>query len=83
MLFKVFCLYDSAADSFQTPFFQPSLGVVNRTLTDEVQSGDSQLSKHPSDFSLFELGSFSMMDGCFSLHDEPKRMYSLDELIGS
>ena len=81
MLLRVFCIWDGAAEEFQAPFYNHSIGLVNRALSDEIASGDSPLSKHVDDFSLYELGNYDTQTGRFVLHDSPKLIYALAEIV--
>ena len=83
MYMKVYSLYDRAADQYQAPFYQHSLGLVNRALQDEIDNSESTLSSHYRDFSLFELGVYDTVTGTFTLHDAPKLVYDLESLVGS
>lgn len=60
---KMFSLYDSKAKMFGTPFFMPTIGMALRALQDLTNDNQSMVSRHPSDFSLYELGEFNDEDG--------------------
>ena len=66
MVIKMFSLYDSKAEVFGVPFFMNATGLAVRAFTDLVNDPKSAPSRYPSDFSLFELGSF----------DDSKALYS-------
>ena len=58
---------DSAVGAFNRPFFVPSIGVANRSFSDEVnrKSDDNPMYAHPDDFELYELGTFDEEAGVF------------------
>jgi len=55
---KAFSAYDGKLGVFMTPFFMQHTGQALRTWEDLVNNGDSIIAKHPSDFILYEVGSF-------------------------
>ena len=58
MIMKVFSVYDSAVGAYMTPFFMQSSGAAIRAFTDIANDLQSAICKHPTDYSLFELGSW-------------------------
>nr|QJB19114.1 MAG: nonstructural protein [Microvirus sp.] len=58
MLLKVFSTYDHQARIYSQPFFSPQTGSALRAFTQECNNPDSQFSKFPSDYELFELGTW-------------------------
>lgn len=63
MLHKLFTVFDSKAEIFLPPFFVPTLGIAKRAFIDCINSPDHQFGKHPSDYTLFQLGNFNDADG--------------------
>jgi hypothetical protein len=65
---------DTAAQAFGRPIFVPAVPVALRSFRDEVNRKDStdDLSRHPDDFELYELGSFEDSIGLIELLDEPR-----------
>lgn len=60
MNFVIVSVKDSAAQAFGRPIFVPSNAVAIRSFRDEVNRKDStdDLSRHPDDFELYQLGVF-------------------------
>lgn len=56
-------LFDRVSETFMPPFVAPTLGVAERQIRDELMRPDSELGKHPEDYSLVELGIFDNGDG--------------------
>ena len=52
MLF-IFCIYDSAASCYQSPFAVPNKGSALREFADACNNKDTFLAKHPADYTLF------------------------------
>lgn len=71
MLLKVYAIKDSAIGAFQQPFFMQTKGQAVRTLQDSLLSSDSNLAKHPNDYTLFELAEYDDVKGKFIAHDTP------------
>lgn len=71
MILKVFSVYDVKAEAYLQPFFMTSKGQAVRGFTDLLNDGQSQFSKHPGDFTLFELGSFDDSNGFFTSNTVP------------
>jgi len=65
MILKVFAIYDSAVGAYMQPFFMQSKGAAIRAFKDHANDRESQTAKHPSDFTLFELGSYNDENGFF------------------
>lgn len=69
MAIKMFGIYDEKAACFDRPFFAPSVGVCIRSISDALSDPSVTFSKHPSDYTLFELGTFDECTG----HLEPTK----------
>lgn len=77
MIYKMFSVFDSKAEVYMRPFVAQTVGAAVRGFSDEVNSAreDSQLSQHPEDFALFELGSWDELSGAVEVL-EPARCVS-------
>ena len=53
---KLFTIYDSVANAFIPPFHHPDTGGALRAFTEAVNSTESNISKAPADYILYELG---------------------------
>ena len=71
MIMKVFSVYDSAVGAYMTPFFMQSSGAAIRAFTDITNDLQSAICKHPSDYSLFELGSWDDATCAFTFLTAP------------
>jgi hypothetical protein len=60
---KVFAIYDSKALAYGVPFFMPAVGAAVRAFADLANDGNSSLSRHASDYILYEIGVFDDSDG--------------------
>jgi hypothetical protein len=71
MLMSVFAIYDSAISTWMPPLFVRSKGEIMRWWVDTVNDPQSKLAKHPSDYTLFEIGSWDDDKCKFSLLSTP------------
>lgn len=60
---EIYSIYDSKADSWWLPVFSVNDAVAARQFTDALMDERSDLGKHPEDYTLFHVGSFSVVDG--------------------
>jgi len=56
---KIFTIYDSKAKAYLTPFFLHEDGMAIRVFADCVNDTNHQFGKHPEDYTLFNIGSWS------------------------
>lgn len=66
MLTQVFAVFDTKVGSFAQPFFSPTSASAIRSFQDAAADPSTTLSKHPSDFHLYHLGTFDDETGAFS-----------------
>lgn len=69
MMLKAFCIFDSKADVYLLPFFSGTTADAMRSFGDAVNDGSTQFAKHPSDYTLFHVGSFDNASGKLSSLD--------------
>lgn len=58
MKIQIFSIYDSKAKVFSQAFFSPNIAVALRSFSVAVNDRETQLFKHPEDFSVFHIGEF-------------------------
>lgn len=71
MLLYMLAVRDSAADSFNTPFFVNHKGTAVRSFGDECKKADSPIAAHPGDYELFELGTFDTDSAAVVMLERP------------
>lgn len=61
----LFCTFDRASQSYSPPFAAPHAGMAIRGFSDAISnpSKDTDISRHPDDFDLFEIGTFDSSTG--------------------
>lgn len=52
----IFTIYDEKAEAFFPPFYMPNKSMAVRQFGDMVNDNKSQISLHPHDYTLFQLG---------------------------
>lgn len=75
-----FSIYDAATESYGMPFFAPNLASATRMFKDLVNDSNSMVHRHPTDFTLFNVGKFDDKTAVFS-SCEPVRMMRAETLL--
>jgi len=58
MKLKLFAIHDSVAQQYAPPFVMPNTATAKRTFVGLCTDKDSRIASNPSDFDLYELGTF-------------------------
>jgi len=66
---KVYSVYDSKMEAYMQPFFTHTKGAALRMWADTVADPKTQFSRHPADFTLFEIGDYDDSNGRLSSHE--------------
>lgn len=66
---KVYSIYDNKALTWSQPFYATNKATALRTFSDAVNKGESQISEHPTDYVLYEIGSFDDQNGKIQGYD--------------
>lgn len=62
---RIFSIYDTAAASYNKPFYAVSEGVALRIFQDILLDQDTSIGRHPEQFQLYDLGEFDEENGTF------------------
>lgn len=81
MQHKIFSIFDQKANAYLTPFFLPEKGMAIRTFSDCINSKDHAFGRHPSDYTIFEIGSYNDADGQITSHLAPLVLHNGLELV--
>lgn len=65
MKLKIFCIYDEKAKAYAQPFYMSNDGQALRAFGDLVNDKNSQLNKHPIDYSIWKMGEYDDNSGMF------------------
>ena len=71
MKHQVFSIFDIAANSYARPFFLPANGIAIRVFTDLAVNAETDVGKHPKDYTLYNIGEFDDQTGELT-NKEPK-----------
>nr|UXQ88105.1 MAG: nonstructural protein [Microvirus sp.] len=66
MLVNIFTIFDEKARAYLPPFYQPEIAQAHRSFGDAVNDPETAFYKHPSDYTLFHIGSFDNETGKIS-----------------
>lgn len=80
---KLFAVRDVKADSFGAPLSIATRGLAVRSFQDACLRKDSDLSKYPQDYMLFELGEYDPNSGRLSSNSVPVFIASAVEVIAA
>lgn len=58
MIHRIFTVYDNAVEAYLRPFFAMTSGEAERIFRDTINDSASPFSRHPADYSLFEIGTY-------------------------
>lgn len=58
MKLLAFSVYDEKVQGFNAPFFCQAVGQASRSFDDLVNDPQTVISRHPEDYSLYQVGSF-------------------------
>ncbi len=83
MKMLMFSLYDTKLEGFMRPFFLQSVGVATRAIMDLSKDPNHEAAKHPSDFCLYELGTFDDHSSEITQMMPPKRIGLVSEIVGN
>lgn len=67
----IVAIYDSATEAYMAPSTMQARGQALRAFTDMVNNPQSEVSKHPHDYALFELGQFDDNSGLITQPNTP------------
>ena len=71
---KMFSILDRKAEGFNTPFFQPTFGVAERTFKELANDPTSSICKNKEDFALYHTGEFDQSTGVVTAVNPPQHV---------
>jgi len=80
----MFSVRDTASGAFGYPFVAPHVGLAVRAFGDEANGsrGDNDLTRHPEQFDLYQIGEFDDVTGVVTPLDLPKLVTNAAALKG-
>lgn len=64
---NIYTIYDEKAQAYLQPFFLDTDLVAKRTMFDCLSDPDHNFSRHPADYTLFNIGTFDNSTGVFEI----------------
>lgn len=58
MIKNIYSMYDTAVKAYMQPIFADATGGLIRELTDLLKNQDHAFTKHPEDYTLFQIGTY-------------------------
>lgn len=81
MIINTYSIYDAAAKAYMRPMFMQTDGLAMRVFKDAINSEEqSDISKHPEQFTLFKIGEFDDQKGVINSTDKPELLASGHEV---
>jgi len=81
MNYEVVTIFDTKAKVYSRPLFFPTLALIDRYAQDVLSNPNNDVSRHPSDFSLFHLGSYSDSTAQFDFLSVPTCLLRFHEVV--
>lgn len=77
---RVFSIFDVKVGAYMQPFFLRTVGEAERAFEGLLLDGNSMISRHPADFTLFEIGQFDEARGALQAHETPRSVITALEM---
>jgi len=74
MNYKIFAIFDASIKAYMQPFFLRSQGEALRGFTDLANDDKSNICRHASDYTLFEIGEYDDTSAIITSHPTPERI---------
>lgn len=80
MKMEVFTVYDKAVLAYMQPFYARHVGEAIRSFTELANNPETNVGRHPTDFTLFHLGRYDDGTGLFE-GNAPARVIDASEVV--
>lgn len=81
MIYQAFSIFDSAALVYSPPFFQATKGLAIRMFSETAKDMQTNIGRHPTDFTLFHIGEFDDQAGAMTRFDTPSPVIKAIETL--
>lgn len=81
MLLKIFTVYDLKAEAYMQPVFMVATGQMVRSFADTCEDKTHAFNKHPTDYELFEIGTYDDSNASITMHEHKIHLGSALENI--
>lgn len=80
MYYKIYAIFDASVKAYMQPFFLRSQGEALRAFTDLANDDKSNVCRHASDFTLFEIGEYDDTTSKITSFETPERVRGAHEV---
>ncbi len=80
MILRIFSMYDTKAEAYIRPFFMPNVALAQRAIVTAGQDPEHPFAQHPSDYILYELGTWEEEHAQFDLTVAPLKHGSVKQM---
>lgn len=81
MITYVYVTYDSKAGLYSRPFYAPKRGIALRTFQDIAGDKEHPISRHPADYTLFEIAEFDDLKGVVEMYESKVSLGTAQEML--
>lgn len=82
MLHNMYVIYDVKAEVYNKPVFMMNHNVAIRAASDVLKDPNSEIAKHPEDFTMFYIGTYEDTTAAFDFEPAPMPLVKFIELAG-
>lgn len=76
----IFSIYDSKAEAYMLPFFQPTIGTALRSVQIAANDPESMIHRYAEDYTLFQIGTWDERAGVIIMEGAKLSIANLAEL---
>ena len=81
MTLQLFTIYDTKSETYFQPFAMMNKAMGLRQFADMANDKDTNISKHPEDYTLYHLGSWSDQDAKYTTIDKKLIASAIENVI--
>lgn len=78
---NLYVVFDEKVSSYGSPIIASSDGEASRMLCDASQDPNTLISRHPGDFSLYQIGTYCELSGLITAFNAPSFIVKVSTLV--
>lgn len=78
---RMFVVYDSKAEIYNTPFCMNTVGAALRAFADQANDPSTMIGKYPTDYDIFEIGTFDDNSGKIEAHEARAHLAKAQDFV--
>lgn len=83
MTYEMYTLYDSCSQSYNNPFYFLNDNIAKRAAIDLLKRGETEISNHPEDFTMFKIGQYDPQTAEITIYDTKIPLIRMHELAAN